>query len=251
MSNELSNETVNELKKYGGESFSTIVQALLGDPVAITNVPSLIKASPFFITNSVFMMKFEKMLNGIYYDASDKIEVSCKLFGEDKKERLDNAIRVISLIDKIDTLTKIEYFLNANRSFGNECISREELFRIANALANTLSEDLEYLKTHAIDDELNGNANVHSLANIGAVILAGIDGNADAEEQTYVVTEFGQIIDQYALSVMDGERQKYYNERLKRQHTFDTGIEPMSAEEMTRILNGAADKAKPKWEKFK
>lgn len=248
MSNELSNETVIELKKYGGESLVTIVQALLGDPIAIAGIPTLIKNSPFFISNAVFMMKYEKLLNGIYFDATDKITISCKLFGDNNQERVNNAIRTITLIDKIDTMTKIEYLLNANRSYCNSCISREQLFRIANALANTLSEDLEYLKKHALDETLNGNANVHSLANIGVVILAGIDGNADVEKQTYAVTEFGQIMDQYALSVMDDKRQKYYREKLKKQHTFDAGIEPISVEVIDKIVNSAADKAKLKWE---
>ncbi len=247
MGNKLSNETLSELKKYGGESFATIIQALLGDPIAIANVPALVKNAPFFISNAVFMMKYEKLLNGIYYDSGDKITISCELFGEDNKERVDNAIRALTLIDKIDTMTKIEYLLNANRSFGNGCISREQLFRIANAFANTLSEDLEYLKNHAIDDELIGNDNVHSLANVGAVILGGIDGDEDVEKQTYVVTQFGRVIDQYALSVMDDERQKYYNEKSKIPHTFDSGLEPISTEEIDQIVNRAAEKAKPQW----
>ena len=44
---------------------------------------------------------------------------------------------------------------------------------------------------------------MHALANVGAVILSGINGDADVEKQTYVVTEVGRIIDQYALSVME------------------------------------------------
>ena len=121
----------------------------MGDPTAIANVPTLVKNAPIFIRNSVFMMKYEKFLNGIYSDSADKITISCKLFGEDNKERVDNAIRVLTLLDKIDSFTKIEYLLNANRSFGNGVISREQLFRIASALANTLGEDIEYLKNHA------------------------------------------------------------------------------------------------------
>ncbi len=252
MTNELklSYETVKELKKYGGESLVTIIQAILGDPIAIANVPSLIKNSPFFISNSVFMMKYEKMLNGIYYDSVDKISISCKLFGEDNKERVDNAIRAITIIDKIDTMTKIEYLLNANRSFGNGCISKEQLFRIANALVNTLGEDLEYLKIHATDETLIGNENVHSLVNIGAVILAGIDSNTDVEKQMYVVTEFGRVIDRYALSVMDDERQKYYQKKSNKQHTFDTGMEQISTEKTNEIVKRAAEEAKPKWNEF-
>ena len=42
MCNKFSNETKNELIKYGGESLVTLVQALLGDPIAIINVPLLV-----------------------------------------------------------------------------------------------------------------------------------------------------------------------------------------------------------------
>ena len=183
------------------------------------------------------MMKYEKLLNGIYYDSADKIILSSKLFGEDNNERINNAIRTITLVDKIDTLTKIEYVLNAIRSFENGCISREQFFRIANAFANTLSENIEYLKRHASDDKLSGNANVHSLANVGAVILAGIDSNAGVEEQTYIITEFGRTIDQYALSVGDFDRQIYYQEGLKKQHVFDTGIVDINNEEIDLMFN--------------
>ena len=94
---------------------------------------------------------------------------------------------------------------------------------------------------------MSGSANVHSLANVGAVILGGIDGNADAEKQTYIVTEFGRIIDQYALSVMDDKRQEYYKARLNRQHTFDAKNGSISDDEIDKIENGAADKARPRW----
>lgn len=243
----LTNTTLDDFKKFGGDSLTTVVEALLGDPIAIAKIPELAISAPFFISNSLYMMKFEKLLNGIYFDSADKIKISYRLFGEDTNERVDNAIRALTLIDKIDSLTKIEYLLNANRSFCNECISREQLFRIANFLAKTLSEDIEYLKKHATDDELSGSANVHSLANVGAVILGGIDGNADAEKQTYIVTEFGRIIDQYALSVMDDKRQEYYKARLNRQHTFDAKNGSISDDEIDKIENGAADKARPRW----
>lgn len=233
MGNKLSNESMNELKKYGGESLDTLVHALLGGELtAITRAFSLAKDAPFFVSNAVFMVKYEKLLPEIYYDSSDMIIISNKLFGEDSEERINNAIRTITLVDKIDTMTKIDYLLNANRSFSNGCITREQLFRIANALANTLSEDLEYLKKHALDEDLTGNVNVQALANIGAVIIAEIDANADVEKQTYVVIKFGQILDKYALSVMDDERQGDYRENNKKQHTFDFGFEPIREDEM-------------------
>lgn len=246
----ISEESKNELIAYGGEAFATVVEAVLGDSIAISKIPKLITTAPFFISNSVFMMKYEKILNGIYTPSADAVAISSKLFGEDNKERVDNAIRAISIIEKIDTLTKIEYLLNANRSFSNGCISREQLFRIANALVSALSEDLEYLKLHATDRELVGNTNIHSLANIGAVILAGIDANASVERQIYVVTEFGQIMDQYALSVMDDERQKFYHRQGHDEHTFDTGVEAIPIEEIEIIASDAAEEARPKWETF-
>ena len=230
MSNSLSSETLNDLRKYGGEALVSIVKALLGDTSAIVDVMKDIKNAPFFIPNSVFMLKYERLLNGIYTDSSDKIKISNQLFGEDYKSRIDNAFRVINIINKIDTVTKIDYLLNANRAFCNGVITREQLFRIANALANSLSEDIEYLRSNATCEVLKGNANVHSLVNIGAVILAGINSDADVEKQTYVITDFGRLLDQYALSVMDDERQKYYRERTKKHHAFDTGIEAITSE---------------------
>ena len=115
---------------------------------------------------------------------------------------------------------------------------------------NTLGEDLEYLKIHATDEELIGNENVHSLVNIGAVILAGIDSNTDVEKQMYVVTEFGRVIDRYALSVMDDERQKYYQKKFNKQHTFDTGMEQISTEKTNEIVKRAAEEARLKWNSF-
>ena len=74
MSNSLSSETINELRKYGGEALVSIVKALLGDTSAIVDVMKDIKNAPFFIPKSVFILKYERLLKGIYTDSSDKIK---------------------------------------------------------------------------------------------------------------------------------------------------------------------------------
>lgn len=148
----------------------------------------------------------------------ERTRISAKLFGDDIKERRENAIRLFTLVDKIDSIIKIEYLIHAGEALLAGMITREDYYRIGMAIQDTLLEDLFYLKKHATTpNTLSGSNAVHALVKVGAMISAGVDGDKEAEEQDYYISEFGRLIDRYALSYDDEEREKEYK-RLKIQN---------------------------------
>lgn len=46
---------------------------------------------------------------------------------------------------------------------------------------------------------------MHGLSRSGLMILAGIDENADINEQKYCISNLGRAVDQFALSFEDEE----------------------------------------------
>jgi len=207
-----------EIKTYGLNAGKTALEAITGDIPSEMELIQIVKSAPNDIPNLVNFIKIEKLIRGLYPEGislEERTRMSAKLFGEDVKDRQENAIRLFTIVNRMDSLIKIDYLISAGQALSNGMITREEYYRIATAILNTLNEDLEYLKIHATTpNTLSGCTAVHALVRVGAMISAGVDGEKEAEEQDYYITEFGRMIDRYALSYDDEDREKEYK-RLK------------------------------------
>ena len=85
-----------------------IKDAVIGNPTAIIKVVRVLKGA-YMLRESIFWKKMEKYLNGIYLSQDDVDVLKERLNGMGN----DGAMRLISLIDKVDTEKKIQYIINA------------------------------------------------------------------------------------------------------------------------------------------
>ena len=86
-------------------------------------------------------------------------------------------------------------------------------------------------------DLIKGNTRILALSHSGMVIQAGIDANESIEKQDYAVTEFGRMVDCYAISLENDERQQYYRKNQSETHTFGLGIKPVSEEKIKALFD--------------
>ena len=159
-----------------------------------------------------------------------------ELFANDNDKKR-NGMRIFEYIGKIDTDDTLQFMINATRSFLLGLIKISDYFRIAKALTDSLYEDLIYLSEHITEaDEIQGNIQVLALSRAGLMIEAGIDGNEDVENQYYVFTTLGRLVDRYAISFENEERYKWYENKVSTPKLYDTGMEEISEEEVRNLF---------------
>ena len=73
--------------------------------------------------------KFGRFLNSLHGNISDSVNFSSQLFSDEKTAR-ENGYRLVQYIDRTETLTTIDYMVNASRSAGNQLITKDEYYRI-------------------------------------------------------------------------------------------------------------------------
>ena len=215
-------EELIELKDVGAE-FSNLVdpliELLLPEQATAISLAHAVLKTPGTIRDYRLYQKFGKFITALRAkDISDSVKFSSQLFGNPDTAR-ENALRLVQYIDKAETLTVVDYMVNASRAVGNGLITEAEYYRILWALTNTYSEDLHYFRKFAItDDVIKGNTQIIALSQSGLMISAGTDANRSVEDQDYAVTSFGMMVDRYALSYEDEERWKYWKSREGQQN---------------------------------
>lgn len=206
-----------ELKDVTSE-FDNLADPLVGllfpDQAAVASVAHVALKIPGTIKDYRLYQKIGRFLVAIRSnDLQDSVKFSSQLFADGKTAR-ENALRLIQYIDKAETMTVVDYMVNASRAVGNQLITEKDYYRILWALTNTYSEDLHYFRTIATtEDVIKGNTQIIALAQSGLMISAGTDADRSVEDQDYAVTRFGIMVDRYALSYTDEERWKYWKSR--------------------------------------
>lgn len=212
----MGNEII-ELKDVGTE-LDNLTEPLIGllfpEQAAVASLAHVALKIPGTIKDYRLYQKLERFLIAIRAnDLQDSVKFSSQLFSDEKTAR-ENALRLIQYIDKSETLTVVDYMVNASRAIGNQMINEADYYRILWALTNTYSEDLHYFKTIATcEDVIKGNTQIIALAQTGLMISAGTDANRSVEDQDYAVTSFGMMVDRYALSLNDEEPWSYWKRR--------------------------------------
>lgn len=217
--------------------FDDIIGCLVADPVAAKNLLKHLKELPGAIPNYIFLKKLEKFLLGVKSIEGNPqaVKMSVKLLSG--KDREENGFRIISLLEKIETLGKIDYINNATRSLLMRLIDNADYFRICKAIVETLDEDLCYLSNHVVEfygRPIPGNMNMLALARSGLAISAGIDGDQSPENQEYTFTKLGGMVVLYSIMVDNDELRCLM--RKESDMKFYPGFEKASEEDVERLF---------------
>ena len=104
------------------------------------------------------------------------------------------------------------------------------------AVSETLNEDLEYL-AEIVENKnvIKGNIQLLALERSGLVIQARIDTNENIETQYYAVSNLGRMVDNYAISLDNDDRQNYYKNEAE-QYKLEVEFPTMSKEEIYKLL---------------
>lgn len=184
------------------------------------------------------LLRYLEGVKKVEESLEDSCKLSDKLFGNPEK-RVENAMRVCETVVSADTEKKIEYLINATRGLLVGGIDVEMMFRIFRAITESLPEDLEYLSSIIEKDgPFIGNTTVHALSSNGMMVLAGIYGDRDIEEQQYHISKLGYMVDMYALSLSNEERYKFHKRRdrgNKQKRAFEAPVE-MSENEIDEMF---------------
>lgn len=227
------------IKENCAELIDNAIGMLMLDPVATKNFTVQIAKMPIMIRDAIYWNKFYMFVTGINKiqdDLGSSIKLSNKLFG-DSKSKEQNGMRLLGYIDKADSKQKVDYYINATRSLLMGNIDNTDYFRIMKVVSETLNEDLEYLAEIAENTSvIRGNIQLLALERSGLVIQAGIDANESIETQNYAVSNFGRMVDHYAISLEDDNRQNYYKNEVV-QHKLEVDLPTISNEDIEKLLD--------------
>ncbi len=232
----------------------TIIGVAMHNPLSLAKIAALIADKSYTAIQKIPYLQIKKYLDGVkkVEELGKACKLAEKLFSDPKKKN-ENAMRIYKMVTSTDTERKIDNLIDATRSMLFGLIDADEMFRIFRAIVDSLPEDLDYLSS-IIEKSgpFTGNIQILALERSGLMISAGIDSSADVEEQQYHVTTLGFMVDQYALSLSDEERWKWYANKSNSENRRFKGPVPISNEEIEAIFNEQRqeiiDSVQPKWE---
>lgn len=226
----------DEAKQQQQELLENALGTLEANPIAFKKLITTILNMPFSIREQIFWNKFYNFLQGVYLSPEDAIKLSNRLFGNEIEKRR-NGMRLFEYIGKIDTEECLQFMINATRSLLLDLINVADYFRIVKAITETLYEDLKYLSEHIIEEKrFTGNTQILALTRSGLMIEAGIDGNADVENQEYVFTRLGMSVDRFAISFENDKRYKWHKNKKDNTKQYNTGIETITKEDIDKLF---------------
>lgn len=207
-----------QLKNDILETTGLFINTLCGDVTSAGQLVNKILETSLNFRDKILMRNFFNYILAIDKSLEQGVKLLVKLFPDDEKGK-KNAEKIVLILDRIDNEEKLKYIANATKSCVYQDITVEEFFRIIKIIDNSYFYDLVFLSNNITKKcTFKGNITVHALANLGLMMQCGIDCNESIERQNYAFTELGMLLDQYALSYDNDERQRFY----AREHTSET-----------------------------
>lgn len=242
------NKTVNFEDSF--EFVETLALAISNEPVAVAKLLAIVTDKTYTAVQRVPFEQMKRYLEGVkrVEELGKGCTLSDKLFSNPAK-RNENAMRVYKTVISVDTEKKIDYLVNATRSMLLGLIDVEMMFRIFQAILESLPEDLDYLSTLVQrTGPFEGDIRILALARTGLVISAGINANADIEKQDYLVSSLGYSVDQFALSVDDESRCEWYrNREMEKLRLFSSSSDRDIKELLDKQKKELIDASTLKW----
>ncbi|MBQ2891835.1 MAG: hypothetical protein IJE45_02965 [Bacilli bacterium] len=226
-----------QLKNDVLETTGLFINTLCGDVVSAGQLVNKILETSLNFRDKILMRNFFNYIFAIDKSLDQGVKLLVKLFPNDEKGK-KNAEKIVLILDRIDNEEKLKYIANATRSCVYQDVTIEEFFRIIKIIDDSYFYDLVFLSNNITKKSLfKGNITIHALANLGLMMQCGIDCNESIETQNYAFTKLGMLVDKYALSYDNEERQQFY---LKEQPeiTFKTEniIETASDEDIDDLF---------------
>ncbi len=232
----------------------TIIGVATHDPLSVKKMAAYLADKTYTEIQKIPYLQIKKYLDGVkrVEELGNSCKIADKLFSDPKRKN-DNAMRIYKMVTSTDTEKKIDYLIDTTRSMLLGLIDTDEMFRIFRAIVDSLPEDLDYLSSIVEKSgPFTGNIQILALERSGLMISAGIDANADVEEQQYHITTLGFMVDRYALSLSNEERRKWYTNKANADDRKFMGPVPISNEDIEAMFNEQKqeiiDSVQPKWE---
>ncbi len=232
----------------------TIIGVATHDPLSVAKIAAFLSDKTYTEIQKIPYLQIKKYLDGVkrVEELGNSCKIADKLFSDPKRKN-DNAMRIYKMVTSTDTEKKIDYLIDTTRSMLLGLIDTDEMFRIFRAIVDSLPEDLDYLSSIVEKSgPFTGNIQILALERSGLMISAGIDANADVEEQQYHITTLGFMVDRYALSLSNEERWKWYTNKANADDRKFMGPVPISNEDIEAMFNEQKqeiiDSVQPKWE---
>lgn len=232
----------------------TIIGVATHDPLSVKKMAAYLSDKTYTEIQKIPYLQIKKYLDGVkkVEELGNSCKIADKLFSDPKRKN-DNAMRIYKMVTSTDTEKKIDYLIDTTRSMLLGLIDINEMFRIFRAIVDSLPEDLDYLSSIVEKSgPFTGNIQILALERSGLMISAGIDANADVEEQQYHITTLGFMVDRYALSLSNEERRKWYTNKANADDRKFMGPVPISNEDIEAMFNEQKqeiiDSVQPKWE---
>lgn len=200
-----SNEVSTATKKF----FENIGKAVLGDTSAAIDAAKILASSPFLIQQTLFWGKFTMFLEGVFID-DESIRKMSEIFVE-HEERVDYSMRIIKIIDEIDTKTKTKFITNLTRSLLAKFITKTDYYRLCNIVRSTLEEDLNYVSKNIFKESVTNNMQIEFLRQSGLVVCT--HEASDNKDDIFKFTPLAKMLDMYGLDY-ENENKYRYSDRV-------------------------------------
>lgn len=136
-----------EIKEYGKNVLEELASTIVsGDIMALGKLLIDIFNSPYFIREQIFWQNFIDYLDNAFESKADLMKLSEKL-SEDGNS-VENAKRIIKIIDDAGTKKKAIYVSNITRAYCMENITTNQFYKLAQCIVRLTDEDLEFLNEH-------------------------------------------------------------------------------------------------------
>lgn len=130
------------IQSDSGDFLADCIDAISGAPLPIAKILFRVGQSLLSLGDAIFWRKYQRFLEGVYPTEAEGREFAAKLASDGKSQ--ENALRLISCIDRADTIQKIDYLINASRTLSVGFIDLPTYFRICHAIESCIAEDLVF-----------------------------------------------------------------------------------------------------------
>lgn len=176
-----------QLKPIGRNTLECIIGFIQGDPISIASCLAKINSETGRISDTIFWDNFKKFLQ--YGDFSiDKLrKLSEKL--EEYGDKNDMAIRIIKMIDDIDSEEIARCLANLSQSVINEEITVNNYFRLIRTLRMLVPEDLAYMGQNVRKETFTESPYLDDYIVSG--IIREVDGGYVYTERAWELLKYG------------------------------------------------------------
>lgn len=182
-----SEELWERFKPIGRKTLEGIIGFIQGDPVAVASCLAEINSEAGRMSDTIFWDNFRKFLQYGNFSIEKLRKFSEKL--EEYGNKNDMAIRIIKMIDDIDSEEIARCLANLSQSVINEEITVDNYFRLIRTLRMLIPEDLVYIAQNIRKGTFDDCSYLDDYIVSG--IIRGVDGGYVYTERAWALLKYG------------------------------------------------------------